>query len=141
MYTHVVMTALIARTSLGRSRYVSLTTFRRDGAPVSTPVWTAVDDDGRLLVWTGAGTWKVKRLRSDPRVEVAPCTVRGRESGSRVRGSATVDEDTREVVALLKRKYGWQFRSLRGFNRLDSLLRRRPPSRMVAIKIVLDPQP
>jgi PPOX class probable F420-dependent enzyme len=43
---------------LAQEKYVSLTTFKRDGTPVSTPVWCA-GDDGRLLVWTGASTWKV----------------------------------------------------------------------------------
>jgi hypothetical protein len=46
---------------LADERYISLTTFRRDGSTASTPVWVVSDDGERLLVWTGANTWKVKR--------------------------------------------------------------------------------
>ncbi|MGH3000856.1 MAG: pyridoxamine 5'-phosphate oxidase family protein, partial [Gaiellaceae bacterium] len=47
--------------SLSRQRYISLTTFRKDGSAVSTPVWVVTDDGKRLLVWTGSQTWKAKR--------------------------------------------------------------------------------
>jgi hypothetical protein len=58
--------------ALAVERHISLTTFRRDGTAVSTPVWVVSDDGRRLLVWSGANTWKVKRIRRDPRVRVAP---------------------------------------------------------------------
>jgi PPOX class probable F420-dependent enzyme len=66
---------------LARAKYVSLTTFRRDGTPVSTPVWNVAhrDDTGDgFACTTGANSGKVKRLRNDDRIEVAPCDVRGR---------------------------------------------------------------
>jgi len=99
--------------SLSRRRYISLTTFRRDGSAVSTPVWVVSDDGRRLLVWTGAGTWKVKRIR--PRVLVAASSFRGRERGPRIEGRAQiVDVD---VKTLIRRKYGWQMRLLERFSR------------------------
>jgi hypothetical protein len=52
--------------TLAGEKYISLTTFKRDGTPVATPVWVVSDDGRRLLVWTAAQTWKVKRLRRDP---------------------------------------------------------------------------
>ena len=58
--------------SLADARFVSLTTFRRTGERVSTPVWVGRDDEA-LVVLTPAGSGKVRRLRHDPRVEVAPC--------------------------------------------------------------------
>ena len=72
---------------LPHSTYVSLTTFRRTGIPVSTPVWAAPDGD-TLVVWTRADSGKVKRLRHTPRVTVAPCDVRGRVHGPAVDGVA-----------------------------------------------------
>ena len=63
-------------TALPRSDYVSLTTFRRTGAPVPTPVWAAPDGDS-LVVWTRADSGKVKRLRHTSRVTVAPSDIRG----------------------------------------------------------------
>ena len=52
--------------TLAREKQISLTTFKRDGTPVSTPVWTVSDDGRRLLVWSAADTWKVKRIRRGP---------------------------------------------------------------------------
>ena len=79
--------------SLAGERYISLTTFKRDGTPVSTPVWVASDDGRRLLVWSGARTWKVRRLRRDPRVLVAAASFRGVERGARIAGQARVVDD------------------------------------------------
>jgi PPOX class probable F420-dependent enzyme len=57
-------------------KYLSLTTYRRDGSPVSNPVWF-VEDGGRLYVVTGAESYKAKRLRRNPAAMVAPCNARG----------------------------------------------------------------
>jgi PPOX class probable F420-dependent enzyme len=72
-------------TPLPSSTYVSLTTFRRTGVPVSTPVWAAPDGDS-LLVWTRSDSGKVKRLRHTTRVTCAPCTFRGHLEGPAVDG-------------------------------------------------------
>ncbi|MFG3496992.1 PPOX class F420-dependent oxidoreductase [Streptomyces sp. NPDC047928] len=95
---------------LRQGRYVSLTTFRKDGSGVATPVWFAVDD-GELFVWTRADSWKVKRLRRDSRVVVTPCDVRGRvaDGATGVPGTARLLDDLRGVRRLLARKYTWQF--------------------------------
>ena len=90
--------------SLAGERYISLTTFKRDGTPVSTPVWVTSDDGRRLLVWSGARTWKVRRLRRDPRVLVAPASFRGVERGARIAGWARVVADP-GIDGLLRRKY------------------------------------
>jgi uncharacterized protein len=61
-------------------KYLSLTTYRRNGTPVSTPVWF-VEEDGRLFVTTAADSYKAKRLRRNPAAMVAPCTARGAPTG------------------------------------------------------------
>ena len=61
-------------------KYLSLTTYRRDGTPVSTAVWF-VEEDGRLFVITPAQSHKAKRLRRNPAATVAPCTARGTPKG------------------------------------------------------------
>ena len=53
-------------------KYLSITSFKRDGSGVATPVWF-VQEDGRLLVETDANSGKVKRIRRNPQVLVAPC--------------------------------------------------------------------
>ncbi|GLF98005.1 PPOX class F420-dependent oxidoreductase [Streptomyces yaizuensis] len=97
---------------LATARYISVTTYRRDGTGVATPVWFA-EDGGRLYVWTNSDSWKVKRLRRDPRVTVAVCDLRGRIApGTPVhRGTADIlpDSGTAAVRKLLVRKYSWQF--------------------------------
>jgi uncharacterized protein len=100
---------------LARERYISLTTFRRDGSGASTPVWVVTDDGERLLVWTGAKSWKVRRVRHDPRVLVAPSSFRGRERGARVEATARVVDEP-AVGELLRAKYGWQKRLLDRIN-------------------------
>jgi hypothetical protein len=120
---------------LARERYISLTTFKRDGTTAATPVWVGSDDGERLLVWTGAGTWKVKRIRRDPRVRVAPCDARGRPRGDAVDATARVLDDPEIAERVLRRKYRIQKPALDLFNSLVSRLRRRPQCRSVAIEI------
>jgi len=92
------------------SEYVSLTTFRRSGAPVATPVWAARDGED-LVVWTRADSGKVKRLRHTSRVTVAPCDVRGRLRGPAVGAVAGFlpEAEWPRALAALRRRYGLRF--------------------------------
>jgi uncharacterized protein len=110
---------------LGPCRYVRLTTFRRDGTPVPTPVWQIRDGD-RLLVITNGSTGKVKRLRHTPRALVVACDQRGRvKSGAReVEGAVELVTDVPELdrlAGLLKGKYGFMFTVAGWVNRLRGL--------------------
>ncbi|MFE3830800.1 PPOX class F420-dependent oxidoreductase [Streptomyces sp. NPDC059092] len=97
---------------LARSRYVSLTTYRKDGTGVATPVWHAVDG-GELFVWTRSDSWKVKRIRANSPVVVTACDVRGRiaPGAPTAEGAARLLEgaDLDRVLRLIGRKYTWQF--------------------------------
>ena len=73
---------------LRRSKYAVLVTFRRSGEPVASPVWCGVDGAGRAYVQTERATGKVKRIGNDPRVLLAPSTIRGRPTGPVVSGTA-----------------------------------------------------
>lgn len=89
------------------SKRTLLVTYRRDGRPVATPVWAA-EENGRFYVRSERAAGKVKRLRRDNRVLLAPCTVRGRPLGAPFEGSARVltpDEEHRGERALARR-YG-----------------------------------
>lgn len=108
--------------ALGREKYVRLTTFRKDGTPVATPVWLAQDGDA-LVVISNANTGKIKRLRHTSRVLVAPCDARGRlkEGGTDVEAVATLDESAAgidKVVAAIKRRYGFMYTVAGLVNRL-----------------------
>lgn len=93
-------------TALACERFISVTTFKRDGTPVATPVWCA-DQSGSLLVYSEANSGKVKRIRHDPHVSVAPCTARGKPLRPAVEADATIVDDTANVESLLAKKYGW----------------------------------
>ena len=76
--------------SLRGHKFGLVVTFRRDGTAVPSPVWMAVDDHHRVYFETGATSWKVKRIRSDPTVLVAASTFRGRPTGPIIRGQARI---------------------------------------------------
>jgi PPOX class probable F420-dependent enzyme len=101
--------------TLGTGKYLSLTTFRKDGSPVATPVWLVrVGDELRVL--TGPASGKVKRLRNNPSVLVAPCDMRGRIKPGVVPVPATVtledEAQTEETRLLVTRRYGLMGRIL-----------------------------
>jgi len=87
-------------------RYLSLTSFKRDGTGVATPVWFVIDD-GRLLVKTGRESFKVKRIRTNPAVMIAPCSASGRLRGEPVPAQAEVlpPGQPDPVERLMARKY------------------------------------
>ncbi|MFZ2177165.1 MAG: PPOX class F420-dependent oxidoreductase [Rhodococcus sp. (in: high G+C Gram-positive bacteria)] len=89
------------------AKYVLLTTFRKDGTPVATPLWAAPDGD-RLLMWTVTDSYKVKRIRRNPEVTVAVCDLRGKPKGPAIPARADIldaeaTDHARDVIA---RKYG-----------------------------------
>jgi uncharacterized protein len=123
--------------ALATEPFVSITTFRRDGTPVSVPVWCAADN-GTLLVFSEADSWKVKRIRRDPHVRLAPCSARGRPRGPAVDADASLVEETTTVRALLARKYPrvWPaYRALMGVAAAIRRLRRQAPSPWLTIRI------
>ncbi len=89
-------------------KYLNLETYRKSGQAMPTPVWFVRDGD-RLYVRTVDNSGKVKRVRNNPRVRVAPCEVRGEMKGPWVEAKATLVNDpatTQRVVQLLNQKYG-----------------------------------
>lgn len=89
-----------------RGKYLGLTTFKRDGTGVTTPVWFVVDQE-RLLVLTASRSFKVKRIRRNPAVTVALCTASGRLRGDPVPARAQLlpGSELPRVEQLLGRKY------------------------------------
>jgi len=87
-------------------KYISLTTFRKNGVPVRTPLWFAEADD-ELYFMTRNDSGKYKRIRNNPKVLVAPCTMRGKVTGSDFPATARILPPERWPAAknLLNRKY------------------------------------
>jgi PPOX class probable F420-dependent enzyme len=125
--------------ALATEPFVNITTFKRDGTPVSVPVWCAADN-GTLLVFSEADSWKVKRIRRDPHVRLAPCSARGTPRGPAVDADASLLEETTTVEALLAQKYGWAWRGYRTLMVSTALirrLRRQLPTPWLTIRITL----
>lgn len=125
---------------LDRARYVSLTTFKRDGSPVSTPVWiTGVG--GTYAFTTGDKAWKTKRLARDPSVRVQACSARGRVTASATiyEGTGTVLDTPTAISATeraLREKYGWQFRATKIADALSRVIRKEHQN-VVAVELTL----
>jgi len=118
-----------------RHRYLSLATYRANGAEVATPVWFA-SVDGTLYVFTAGDSGKVKRLRRSARVRVAPCDARGKLRDGWREATARLVTDAaaiRHAQAAFDKKYGWQKRLLDLGARLTGRVRRRA---WIAIDVV-----
>jgi PPOX class probable F420-dependent enzyme len=89
-----------------RGKYLSLTSFKRDGTGVATPLWF-VADGRRVLVMTDASSFKAKRIRHNPEVMVAPCSATGRPRGEWLpaRAEFLPLAELARVEALMARKY------------------------------------
>ncbi len=95
-------------------RFFALRTLRRDGSTTSIPIWLA-PRDGRWYAYTPGRSWKVTRLRRDPRVRVAPATFHGEPLGPWQSGRARIlpREERHLATRALTAKYGHQFRLFR----------------------------
>src|SRR2546425_10680254 len=78
-------------------KYLNLETFKKNGTGVRTPVWFAADrsinldsNDAKLYVYTIGVSGKVKRIRNNPRVRIAPCDMRGGLKGQWVVARAEI---------------------------------------------------
>lgn len=112
---------------LDRARYISLATFRLNGAEVATPVWFAAAD-GRLYVFTAEQSGKVKRLRHSRRARIAPSDARGRVRGEWREATARILSEPRSIErahAALQAKYGWQMRLTNVLSRLTGRINHR----------------
>ncbi|HTC47932.1 MAG TPA: PPOX class F420-dependent oxidoreductase [Candidatus Aquilonibacter sp.] len=103
-------------------KYISLTTVRKNGAKVATPVWFGEDGD-KLFIMTRSDMGKVKRIRNNPLVEVAPCTIRGKIIGDSFFAQARIlpPEEHAHARQTVNRKY-WMARLPLLWSRTDTYL-------------------
>jgi uncharacterized protein len=97
---------MTARDLFPGHRYISLETFRKTGVGVRTPVWFA-EENNTLYIYTLADSGKIKRIRNNPKVRVAPSDIRGKLLGDWVDGRARIlsAADAEHADRLLNRKY------------------------------------
>ncbi|GID92123.1 PPOX class F420-dependent oxidoreductase [Amorphoplanes digitatis] len=93
---------------IAASKQISLTTYRKDGTPVATPVWH-VADGKTITTVSAADAWKVKRLRRNPQVEIVACDIRGKVAPDAhpIQGTATLlaPSETETARRLLESRY------------------------------------
>ena len=120
------------RDAILSAQYVALTTYRRDGTPVTTPVWAAAEGES-LYLFTNANAGKVKRLRNSSRAAIAPCTAAGKVTGTQLPAEAfnLTSDQMPKVWRLLTKKYGMAVRLFIAYDRARALLRMQPSAGIV----------
>jgi PPOX class probable F420-dependent enzyme len=125
---------------LDTAKYVSFVTYKKDGAPVATPVWV-VPFEGGYAFTTAPDAFKVKRLRNDARATLTVCDMRGKTAeGAIVHTGATVmlnEADTQRVDALIRKKYSIGHRMLGVLSVLKKIAGKGTTAGDAAIKVTL----
>jgi PPOX class probable F420-dependent enzyme len=114
---------------LSDEKYLLITTFRRNGEAVATPVWVVPLEAGKLGFWTSSGSGKAKRLAHTPRVTIQPCDGRGRvkagsepvEATARVVSGSELEAIREKVVA----KYGFQTKVTKLLGTIGGIVKRK----------------
>lgn len=111
------------------SKYINLRSFKKNGQPVDTPVWFAELSPERLIVFTDGTSYKVKRIRRNPKVEIARCDMRGKLLGPWSPATCRAVENEPEHIAkaydALNAKYGLIMRLGTVFATLAGRVKRR----------------
>lgn len=115
---------------LGDEKYILLTTFKRDGTPVATPVWSVPLDDGSFGFWSSSGSGKAKRLAHTQRVTVQPCDARGKvaDDSSPIEATARVvsGDDMAEIRRRVNEKYGFMTKITKVLGKIAGFVKRKP---------------
>jgi PPOX class probable F420-dependent enzyme len=117
---------------LSRFRYINIETLKKNGSVVRTPIWFIIYE-GIIFFRTDSKSGKVKRIRNNPHVRIAPCDIRGNIKGTWFDGNAKF-ADTKEssmVFSMIDKKYGFLTALIRSFNKIRG-------TNPIAMPIVLD---
>lgn len=88
-------------------KYINLETYKKNGQPISTPVWFVIENN-LIFIVTRSSTGKIKRLKNNPSVRIMPCGFRGESKGKWVGGIAEFmnSNESARIVNLRNKKYG-----------------------------------
>ena len=129
-------------TSLAEHKYLSFTTFRKNGEAKALPVWIVDSGDGTLGFTTGKNSWKVKRLANDSRCELRPCNARGvvTEGAAVATGTARMVEGAEyaKIDELVAQKYGFQRKLIKAISKVGALFGSDREAANCAIVVTLD---
>jgi PPOX class probable F420-dependent enzyme len=104
-------------------QYVNLETYRKNGQPVTTPVWFTIDDN-KIFVVTRNKTGKIKRLQNNSKVRIVPSGIRGQPKGKWLNGNAVFanPDQLERALKLRNKKYGLKARLSGLFSRTKGKL-------------------
>ena len=115
--------------ALSDEKYLLLTTYRRVGTPVASPVWAARLGDGRLGFWTSSGSGKAKRLAHTDRVTVQACDARGKITAGSAPVNATAKLVTGAELDTIRQKiiakYGFMTKLTKLLNTIGGIVKRK----------------
>jgi PPOX class probable F420-dependent enzyme len=117
---------------LSNSKYINIETLKKNGSGVRTPIWFIIYQ-GIIYFRTDSKSGKVKRIKNNPHVRIAPCDIRGNLKGNWFDGKAK-SADSKEssiVFSMIDRKYGFLTALIRSFNKIRG-------TNPIALAIVLD---
>ncbi len=124
-----------------RAQYVSLSTFRRNGDAVATPVWFATDN-GKIYLYSALHAGKMKRVRANGKASVSACDMKGRVPAGATVATGTAVELAADrgtyVHGLLNKKYGWKKHTMEFFMAIPEKLRLRKGTADGFVEITLD---
>jgi PPOX class probable F420-dependent enzyme len=104
---------------LSKFKYINIETYRKNGLGVRTPIWFIILD-GLIYFRTDAKSGKVKRIRNNPDVRIAPCDIRGNVTGNWLDGKTYFanSEESSTVHSMINKKYGFMTTLIRIFNKI-----------------------
>jgi len=115
--------------ALSDEKYLLLTTFKKDGTGVATPVWVVGLDDTSVGFWTSSGSGKAKRLRQPAKVTVQPCDARGRvTAGSapiEAMGRLATPTELADIKPKIVAKYGFMTKVSKVLNAIGGVVKRK----------------
>ena len=119
---------------LKMGKYINIKTFRKDGTDIATPVWFLENNDV-FYICTGGGTYKVRRIQNNPKVEIALADSGGKLKGDYFEGKARImsKDETKEIYRLFRKKY----RAFRVWNSFSNLIHKKA-KRHIYLEIILN---
>ena len=104
---------------LSKYKYINIETHRKNGTAVRTPIWFIIYQD-LIYFRTDAKSGKIKRIRNNPHVRIAPCDIRGNVKGNWFDGKVKFADSTESsiVFSMIDKKYGFGATLVRIFNKI-----------------------
>lgn len=103
-----------------KDKYLSISTFKKNGEKKSTPVWY-VAKDKKLYIWTADNSWKIKRIKNNNNVEFTASNFKGEHLKESLSGTARIMDKSEEKfpLKLFKDRYGFQYTIFRLMGKLQ----------------------